>query len=95
MGTDGVRTEVTSKELLKLARAIERRAAQRRKLLADIAELEGRIREARRMFRQLAEQLGVDQVREQLTADIGDLSCCLPRAQDAGAPHAADCARMQ
>lgn len=43
--------ETTSRELLSLARRIERYGAQRRKLLARVAELDGSIREAKRLFR--------------------------------------------
>jgi hypothetical protein len=71
MGTNEVPSPaVSTAELLKLARRIERHAAQRRKLLAKVGELEGSIREARRMFRQLAESLGVDVVREQLADEL-------------------------
>jgi hypothetical protein len=66
-------TEVTSRELLKLARRIERSSAQRRKLLVKVAELEGSIREARRLFRQLAESLGVEAVRDQLAGELREL----------------------
>jgi hypothetical protein len=52
--------ELTSRELLKLARRIERDSRRRRELLKRVAELEGSIREARRLFRQLADQLGVE-----------------------------------
>lgn len=45
----------TNRELLTCARKIERYGAQRRKLLARVDELEGRIREAKRMFRALTD----------------------------------------
>jgi hypothetical protein len=54
--------EVTARELQKLARRIERDAALRRKLLVKVGELEASIREAKRLFRQLVEQLGVEQL---------------------------------
>ncbi len=76
MGTDAREAppvEVSSRELLKLARRIERQSAQRRKFLAKVAELEGSIREARRLFRQLAEALGVDQVKEQLAGELREV----------------------
>ena len=48
----------SSKELLRLARSIERLGVQRRKFLARVVELEARIREARRLFNQLAQSIG-------------------------------------
>lgn len=47
--------ETTSRELLSLGRRIERYSAQRRKLLERVRELEGQIREAKRLFRSLAD----------------------------------------
>jgi len=47
--------ETTNRELLSLARRIERYGAQRRKLLVRVDELEGQIREAKRMFRALTD----------------------------------------
>jgi len=44
----------TNRELLALARRIERYGVQRRKLLARVTELEGSIRECKRLFQQLA-----------------------------------------
>lgn len=52
--------EVTARELQKLARRIERDALLRRKLLVRVGELEHSIKEAKRLFRQLVEQLGVE-----------------------------------
>jgi len=57
---EGAGREVTSRELFKLARRVERDKLLRRKLLVKVSELDARIREARRLFRQLADQLGVD-----------------------------------
>jgi len=66
--------DVTTRELLKLGRRIERDARRRRELLKRVAELEGSIREARRLFRQLADQLGLDvepaRAAESPTADL-------------------------
>jgi len=53
----------TSRELLTLARAIERRSAKRRALLKEIEELDGRIREAKRMFRALTDLITAPEPR--------------------------------
>jgi len=50
---------ITSKELQRLARGMERDAALRRKLLKRVDELEGSIRAARRLFQQLVDTLGL------------------------------------
>lgn len=55
MGTIEPPKEVTSRELLKFGRRVERLSVQRRKLLAKVAELDASIREAKRMFRQLSD----------------------------------------
>jgi len=47
--------ETTNRELLSLARRIERYSVQRRKLLERVEQLEGQIREAKRMFRALTD----------------------------------------
>jgi len=49
---------VSSRELQRLARRMERDAALRRKLLKRVAELEGSIRQARRLFDQLVASVG-------------------------------------
>jgi len=48
----------TSRELMRQARLVERLSVQRREQLKRLAELEHSIREAKRIFRQLAELLG-------------------------------------
>jgi hypothetical protein len=50
----------SSSELLRLARGIERSMVQRRKLLARVVQLESDIRTAKRLFRQLADSIGVE-----------------------------------
>lgn len=47
--------DTTNRELLSLGRRIERYSVQRRKLLVRVGELEAQIREAKRMFRALAD----------------------------------------
>jgi len=47
----------TSRELLRLARAIERYSRQRRGLLAKVEELDNNIKAAKAMFRRLADLL--------------------------------------
>ncbi len=51
--------EVSARELLKLGRRVERLSVQRRRLFAKLEELDGSIREARRLFRQLSDALMV------------------------------------
>jgi len=47
--------ETTSRELLVLARRIERYGVQRRKLLKRVVELDASVREAKRMFRAITD----------------------------------------
>jgi len=49
--------QTATRELLLLARKIERYGAQRRKLLTKVAELEANIRQAKSLLRQLAESM--------------------------------------
>lgn len=69
----------TSRELLSQARRIERYGVQRRKLLAKVEELDGRIREAKRLFRQLTELIA----QPELAVVAGALECWCNAATEA------------
>lgn len=60
--------EVSARELLKLGRRVERLSVLRRRYLAKLDELEGSIREARRLFRQLSDALMVPASVDERTA---------------------------
>lgn len=60
--------EVSARELLKLGRKVERLGVMRRRYLARVEELEGSIREARRLFRQLSEALMLPAAVDERTA---------------------------
>lgn len=88
--------ETTARELVSLARRIERYSAQRRKLRAKLEELDGQIREARRMLNSLAELVAAPPDENDLRRQYEQREpCCLARSADAHAVHSADCSRMQ
>lgn len=62
----------TNRELLALARRIERYGVQRRKLLQRVEELDGQVREAKRMFRALTDLIAGTELPG--TIDRGELT---------------------
>jgi hypothetical protein len=78
-------------ELVKLARKLERQLARRRAITRKLAELDAEITTTRRFLRDLTRPFAPGESQIQ----YDELPCCSPRADDANAPHAPSCPRVQ
>lgn len=77
----------TNRELLSLARRIARYGIQRRELLRKVDELDGRIKETRRMFRALTDLIAGTDV------SAGPPICC--EFHRTGGPADVSCSELQ